>query len=353
MRHSRFLWLVAAAALVAAAPAQPRPPFPNWLPRYDLEFDLDVAKRELIGHMRATWTNHYQRSVHELVFNAHSHYVVPDNQIGFDAKMLELLAHGRQRSSRRQATAVRHRPYYPAGRAIRSNLPFHYEGDTKTTLVVPLPFELKPGEAVTIDLALRFHIPAKQGRWGQWQSITTLSNWLPVFAVFDETQPDNALLTSTLAGSRGRPSANAGNRRRSFPGISRSSTKPASTTSAPRCPATRRSAAPAPSSPSRTSATAGNNSTSRPIGVRDFAFLCSDNYCVYEGEVPQQPGVPAPSRCASWRFPNTSFTPRRWCASRPRRSLPTASGSAPIRIRYSPFPNRSSAGTATSAPRSS
>src|SRR5581483_844528 len=38
-------------------------------------------------------------------------------------------------------------------------------------------------------------------------------------------------------------------------------------------------------------------------GVRDFAFLCSDKYCVYEGEVPVQPGVPAPVKVRVLAYP--------------------------------------------------
>src|SRR2546430_16175338 len=30
------------------------------------------------------------------------------------------------------------------------------------------------------------HLPQKQGRWGQWQDVTFLSNWLPVLAFYDD-----------------------------------------------------------------------------------------------------------------------------------------------------------------------
>ena len=68
--------------------------------------------------------------------------------------------------------------------ALRSQLPFRYEGDTKTALVVPLPRAVGPGESVTVLLEFILHLPPKQGRWGQWQGVTTLSNWLPVFAYY-------------------------------------------------------------------------------------------------------------------------------------------------------------------------
>ena len=53
-------------------------------------------------------------------------------------------------------------------------LPFHFEGDTKTDLVVPLPFAVEPGSSVTIEMEFTFTIHAKQGRWGKWRDVTTL-----------------------------------------------------------------------------------------------------------------------------------------------------------------------------------
>src|SRR6476660_9638853 len=31
-------------------------------------------------------------------------------------------------------------------------------------------------------------LPPKKGRWGQWEGITTLAQWIPVVAVFDEVK---------------------------------------------------------------------------------------------------------------------------------------------------------------------
>ena len=38
-----------------------------------------------------TWTNRHQRPTRELIFNAHSHYAIPKNEIGLLAKTLEIL----------------------------------------------------------------------------------------------------------------------------------------------------------------------------------------------------------------------------------------------------------------------
>ncbi len=73
-------------------PAQEAGGLPAWLPRYDLDIQLDVDKHEAKVHQRVTWTNRHQRPATELVFNAHSHYTAPDGEIGLLAKTLEILA---------------------------------------------------------------------------------------------------------------------------------------------------------------------------------------------------------------------------------------------------------------------
>src|SRR5262249_23037864 len=64
---------------------------PRWLPRYDLEIRLDLAHESVKTRQQVTWTNRHQRPAEELVFNAHSHYKVPDKEVGFFAKTLEIL----------------------------------------------------------------------------------------------------------------------------------------------------------------------------------------------------------------------------------------------------------------------
>ena len=59
---------------------------PPWLPRYDLEIRLDPADHTAHTRQQVTWTNRHQRPAAELVFNAHSHYKVPDKEVGFFAK---------------------------------------------------------------------------------------------------------------------------------------------------------------------------------------------------------------------------------------------------------------------------
>lgn len=179
------LWALA-ACLLAAAPALAAPP-PAWLPRYEIDMDLDVVGHVATGHMRATWTNMRQRPTNQLVFNDHGCYVVPKGEVGLMAKTLELLRVNAGEALGETDPTFQVNSITLDG--LNTPLTFTHEGDTKTTLVVPLPFNVEPGHAVTVILDFTVKLPQKQGRWGQWRGVTTLSNWLPVFAVYD---PDEA-----------------------------------------------------------------------------------------------------------------------------------------------------------------
>ena len=167
------------------------PRLPPWLPRYDLDIRLDVARHSAHVRQRVTWTNRHAQETNKLVFNVHSRYRIPDEDVGFMAKTLELL---RVHSSEGLITQ---------GRACQLNevlllqgagngpltdaaLDFQFQGDTDTSMVVKLPQPIKQGESVTILLDFELHLPQKMGRWGQWRGVTFLTNWLPVLAYYDE-----------------------------------------------------------------------------------------------------------------------------------------------------------------------
>ncbi|HKB37185.1 MAG TPA: M1 family aminopeptidase [Gemmataceae bacterium] len=167
---------------------------PPWLPRYDLEIRLDPDHHTVLTRQQVTWTNHHQRSATELIFNAHAHYKVPDKEVGYFAKTLELLRMnpGEALDTIGEALQVdRVTLVTPPGvgapaQAGRVELPFQYAGSTATDLVISLPHPVGPGETITVILEHTFHLPQRMGRWGQWQGVTTLSNWLPVLAVYDD-----------------------------------------------------------------------------------------------------------------------------------------------------------------------
>ncbi len=285
MSAARFrancLFALAAVCLFAVADARPAG-VPSWLPRYDVRMDVDPAGCTCTVWMRATWINHSQRPARELVFNAHSRYVVPDKDIGFMAKMLEILRVNPSEALGDKDPAFDLHAVTLAGApgVVGAVLPFHFIGDTGTTLVVGLPRPVGPGEAVSVDLNFTFHLPKKQGRWGVWCDVTTLSNWLPVFAVFDECQPPGKEWQPTPFVPWHQPFYNEA-------GVYHvTATLPCG----------------------QQVATTGTVTSVKELGngrqeleiqavaVRDFAFLCSPRYCVFEGVVPAGPCQPRPVR---------------------------------------------------------
>jgi hypothetical protein len=202
-RESTFRGLLVSLALVlnlpgARAAALQLPP----LPAYELQINLDVDQHQATVRETVTWTNPSSRPATELVFNAHSHYQIPDKDIGYLAKMVEILrmspsetlntdgpACDIQRitvgdpcaSHAGAATATN-----PTGRATGIVLKPQYREDNATALVVPLPRPLARGEKITVAIDFVMHLPQKQGRWGQWKGVTFLSNWQPVLAFYDD-----------------------------------------------------------------------------------------------------------------------------------------------------------------------
>lgn len=177
---------VAAEPAAAPMPA-PATVLPAYLPRYQVEIDLNVDERLAQVRQVATWTNPTTTPTDRLVFNVHSRYVVPENEIGFMAKMLEILRVQPSEGLGYKEPPCEVRQVCLAGDSAGPRmLPFRFEGDTKTTMVVPLPRPVAGGESVTVILDLTMHLPPKQGRWGQWEGVTQLANWLPVFAYYGE-----------------------------------------------------------------------------------------------------------------------------------------------------------------------
>src|SRR5262245_41958887 len=89
-RNGLFLTAIV-VALAATAPSVRATEVPPWLPRYDLTIRVEPQQRTIKVVERVTWTNRHQRPAHELVFNAHARYTIPDGEVGLIAKTVELL----------------------------------------------------------------------------------------------------------------------------------------------------------------------------------------------------------------------------------------------------------------------
>src|SRR5947207_470026 len=132
-------WLCRPAAAAAG-------PIPPWLPRYDLDIHLQVADHAVVVHERVTWTNPCARPTGCVVFNVASHYAIPDKEVGFLAKMLEILRLAPSETLDFEGPACTvHRaalaepPASWAGAAAGRELRFAFREDNATALEVRLP----------------------------------------------------------------------------------------------------------------------------------------------------------------------------------------------------------------------
>jgi Peptidase family M1 domain len=287
-----LLTVLPAPALAAPpdGPAQPpgqtrrlAPP-PEWLPHYDLDIRLDIAGHAAHVKQRVTWTNRSTIPVNEIVFNAHSHYVVPQKDVGLLAKTLEILRMNPDEGIYTQ------KPPFDLSRAVAGGQEsrFHFVGDTDTDLVVPLAGPLAPGQAVTVELDYILHLPQKQGRWGQWEGVTFMSNWLPVVAVHDDKgwQPTPFVpWHQPFFNEAGLYTAHV--------------VLPADQKIA--CSGTITGRRNLPDGQQQVDITAN--------AVRDFAFLCSNRFVEFTGEAQTAPGMPA-VRLHCFAFPEHEYYAR-------------------------------------------
>lgn len=188
---SRGTWALV-VALLAGATGTPalasEPRASEQLPRYDLAVRLDTAARRATVRERVTWTNTTSKPVSHLAFNYYPHYVVPQGDYVLLAKTLELLrlqpSLGIDRIGR-HGVVDSARLIAPDGKD--SPLNYEFDADNMTTLRFPLPKPVEPGKSVTVELDCTLHLPNKQGRWGQWEGVTFLTNALPMLAFCDDS----------------------------------------------------------------------------------------------------------------------------------------------------------------------
>ncbi len=193
VRRRTMQTCMAALLLAALASSSAGGEPPAELPRYDLDIRLDTTQRTAELTQTVTWTNTSKQLVPEIIFNAHAHYTIPDGDIGTLAKILEILRMSPSEAMSFDGPAlevdqvylVRPKAAAEQGPSTKHRLAHHYQPDNATALVVPLPRAVEPGASVTLELHVTLKIPPKKGRWGQWDGITTLAQWVPVVAVYD------------------------------------------------------------------------------------------------------------------------------------------------------------------------
>src|SRR5271165_1303152 len=138
-------YLVLGVALLAAPARGYADAPPAWLPKYDLSVRLNTEQRTGQVTEKVTWTNRSNQVVHEIIFNAHAHYTIPEKDIGTLAKILEILRMAPSEAMSfdgpaLDVQAVHHLVSATSDKpASKSELSFHYQQDNATALVVPLP----------------------------------------------------------------------------------------------------------------------------------------------------------------------------------------------------------------------
>ncbi len=177
---------IALMLLAVASTVRAQVNWPADLPRYDVSIILNAPQRHAAVKQTVHWTNPTKQPTQELIFNAHAHYQVPEKDIGFLAKTGEILRVAPRESLPLDGPALQ---MVSVNRLIdgkdQGAVDFAYAPDNATALRVALSKPVGPGETVTVELTFNFKIPARKGRWGQWDGITTLAQWLPVLAVYD------------------------------------------------------------------------------------------------------------------------------------------------------------------------
>jgi hypothetical protein len=162
---------------------------PSWLPRYDVDMVLDVERQQVVVKERVCWTNPHRTPTSKIVFNAHSAYSIPDKDVGFLAKSLEILRLAPKEALEFTGPPCRFQSVQLTPDAAHPHpqpLPFAFQEKVDTALEVTLPFAVAPGQSVTLDLEFTLHLPQRQGRWGQWKGVTFLAQWLPVVAFYND-----------------------------------------------------------------------------------------------------------------------------------------------------------------------
>ena len=156
--------LIGPSAVRATQPTSPAPLLPPpGLPVYDLDIKIDPATRLVQVHEVITFTNTTTKPVTELVFNVHGRYTPPSDQIGFLAKMAEILRMSPKEAMSFEGPALEVKETILHD-VVPTSVPFQYCADNPCAMKVPLVTPVNPGERLTVELVFDFKVPAKKGR---------------------------------------------------------------------------------------------------------------------------------------------------------------------------------------------
>ena len=160
----KSLWFVLSlVCLPALAGTSSGADIPPWLPRYHLDIRLDVARARVRVRQFVTWYNRHQRPATDLIFNAHAHYSIRPDEIGFGAKTLEILRMAPHEGLTWRAPRVE-RCWAQRTAKYLEESPLRQDRARGNRAA---------GESIVVELVI-MRLPPKQGRWGQWNGVTFL-----------------------------------------------------------------------------------------------------------------------------------------------------------------------------------
>lgn len=117
-----------------------------------------------------------------MVLHVYPRYKVQDQDRTILSKTLELLRLSPEEAMDTQGRRLAVSAVRVAGRAV----PFEFDPNLDTIMVVRLPQAVAPGGTVVTEIDFQLDLPDYWGRWGHHQGVTYLMNWYPVLAHHDD-----------------------------------------------------------------------------------------------------------------------------------------------------------------------
>ncbi len=162
-----------------------RPVYPDYLPVFGLSIRIDPQERQVTVTEDLTWTHPGGPPVDKVVVQAHAAFMLPASEEGAMAKTLEMLRLDPRDSLGVKRPALAFQSVSVLKDGQWDEQPVRLGGATGTDLTLSLPAPVQAGGKVRARLAFTIRLDEKQGRWGLWNGVVNLMQWLPVPAVYD------------------------------------------------------------------------------------------------------------------------------------------------------------------------
>ncbi|QDU62558.1 Aminopeptidase N [Planctomycetes bacterium Pan216] len=153
---------------------------PPWLPDYSIKAEVDPNCRTVRVHQNVVWTNPTAVPTDRLVFHIYPNHRPTKKQLEVYERTLESLRLDPRIGIDRDGERIHIRKIQMGD----AELSYSIDAEHDTVMTVPLPITVGPGESVEVTLDYDLEIPPVQGRFGQYNGITSLLNWYPVLAYY-------------------------------------------------------------------------------------------------------------------------------------------------------------------------